>query len=146
MGAPLGIARTEYTSGDLQAIRGRSRDGAQVRRLLALALVLEGRQRSEAAALNGMDRQIPRDRVHRYNTDGVAGLKSHQSPSSAPASATERPPAQAGLMAMTTSSRCHLSKNCGARRRTLSAALLIAPEWSETFTNASTRRSLSDAH
>jgi hypothetical protein len=29
--------------------------------MLALALVLEGRSRSEAAALNGMDRQTLRD-------------------------------------------------------------------------------------
>lgn len=85
MGAPLGITRTEYTSGELRAICGRCRDGAQVRRLLALALVLEGRPRSEAAALNGMDRQTLRDWVHRYNADGVDGLKSRRSPGRAPA-------------------------------------------------------------
>jgi hypothetical protein len=32
-------------------------DGAQVRRVLAIALVLEGRSRAEAAEQNGMDRQ-----------------------------------------------------------------------------------------
>ena len=37
--------------------RAQMEDGAQVRRLLAVALVLEGRPRGEAAALNGMDRQ-----------------------------------------------------------------------------------------
>src|SRR5664279_374416 len=85
MGAPLGITRTEYTSGELRAICGRCRDGAQVRRLLALALVLDGRPRSEAAALNGMDRQTLRDWVHRYNADGVEGLKSRRPPGRVPA-------------------------------------------------------------
>jgi transposase len=93
MGAPLGITRTEYTSAELRAICGRCRDGAQVRRLLALALVLEGHPRSEAAALNGMDRQTLRDWVHRYNADGVDGLKSRQSPGRAPA-LTEQQKAQ----------------------------------------------------
>jgi transposase len=93
MGAPLEITRTEYTSAELRAICGRCRDGAQVRRLLALALVLEGHPRSEAAALNGMDRQTLRDWVHRYNADGVEGLKSRQSPGRTPA-LTEQQKAQ----------------------------------------------------
>jgi transposase len=93
MGAALGITRTEYTSAELRAICGRCRDGAQVRRLLALALVLEGHPRSEAAVLNGMDRQTLRDWVHRYNADGVDGLKSRRSPGRAPA-LTEQQKAQ----------------------------------------------------
>ncbi|HXT81741.1 MAG TPA: helix-turn-helix domain-containing protein, partial [Acetobacteraceae bacterium] len=44
--------------------------------LLALALILEGRSRTEAAQMNGMDRQTLRDWVHRHNADGVSGLKS----------------------------------------------------------------------
>jgi transposase len=42
--------------------------------MLALALVLEGRSRAEAARLCGMDRQTLRDWVHRYNEAGLAGL------------------------------------------------------------------------
>jgi transposase len=53
--------------------------------MLALAMVLEGRSRTEAAELNGMDRQTLRDWVHRYNADGVAGLKSRPHPGRAPA-------------------------------------------------------------
>jgi transposase len=45
---------------------------------LAIALVLEGRSRSEAAELNGMDRQTLRDWVHRYNEHGIAGLQSRR--------------------------------------------------------------------
>ena len=45
-----------------------------MRRLLALAMVLEGHSRTDAAQMNGMDRQTLRDWVHRYNADGVPGL------------------------------------------------------------------------
>lgn len=85
MGAPLGITRTDYTSAQLRSLSGRCSDGAQVRRLLALALVLDGYSRTEAAALNGMDRQTLRDWVHRYNALGIEGLKSRQSPGPPPA-------------------------------------------------------------
>jgi transposase len=42
--------------------------------MLALALVLDGHSRTEAAELCGMDRQTLRDWVHRYNGQGLAGL------------------------------------------------------------------------
>ena len=42
--------------------------------MLAIAHVLDGRSRTEAAELCGMDRQTLRDWVHRYNADGLAGL------------------------------------------------------------------------
>ena len=85
MSAALGITRMDHTSTDLRALSSRCADGAQVRRLLALALVLDGYPRSEAAALNGMDRQTLRDWVHHYNADGVDGLKSRQPPGRVPA-------------------------------------------------------------
>jgi transposase len=56
---------------------------------LALALVLDGYSRTEAAALSGMDRQTLRDWVHRYNAFGVEGLKSRSSPGR-PASLSEQ--------------------------------------------------------
>jgi transposase len=43
--------------------------------MLALALVLEGSSREEAARHAGMDRQTLRDWVHRYNAGGLAGLR-----------------------------------------------------------------------
>src|SRR5471030_3109604 len=85
MGAPLEVTRTEYTSAELRALSKRCADGAQVRRILALAMVLEGRSRAEAAELNGMDRQTLRDWVHRYNAVGIRGLKSRRHPGRAPA-------------------------------------------------------------
>lgn len=42
--------------------------------MLAIALVLDGHSRAEAAALCGMDRQTLRDWAHRYNAEGLAGL------------------------------------------------------------------------
>jgi hypothetical protein len=42
---------------------------------MALAMVLDGCPRSEAASLNGMDRQTLRDWVHRCNGAGVDGLQ-----------------------------------------------------------------------
>ena len=85
MGAPLTVTRSDNTASELRSFASKCSDGAQVRRLLALALVLEGRSRSEASAQNGMDRQTLRDWVHRYNTAGIDGLKSHSSPGRAPA-------------------------------------------------------------
>jgi len=76
MGAPLKISRTDYTSAELRALSNRCSDGAQVRRVLAVAMVLEGRPRTEAATFNGMDRQTLRDWVHRYNEGGIEALRS----------------------------------------------------------------------
>jgi transposase len=90
MGAALGITRMDYTPAELRAICGRCADGAQVRRLLALALILDGYSRGAAAALGGMDRQTLRDWVHRYNADGVDGLKSRHSSGRPPALSEEQ--------------------------------------------------------
>ena len=84
MGAGVKITRTDLSSAALRALAAKCVDGAQVRRILAIALLLEGRPRSEAAALNGMDRQTLRDWVHRYNDEGVDGLRSRKSPGREP--------------------------------------------------------------
>ena len=80
MGRPVEITRFEYSARELRALSVRTQDGAVVRRLLAIALVLEGHPREAAAQLNGMDRQTLRDWVLRYNAEGVAGLSSRCSP------------------------------------------------------------------
>jgi transposase len=84
MGAPLEIVRSDYTSAELRALSNRCPDGAQVRRVLALAMILDGLSRTEAAEMNGMDRQTLRDWVHRYNAHGIGGLKSRRKPGRAP--------------------------------------------------------------
>src|SRR5882672_4142780 len=70
----ISITREDHTAADLRSAASRSRDGAAARRMLALALVLEGSSRTAAAVSCGMDRQTLRDWVHRYNAQGVAGL------------------------------------------------------------------------
>ena len=84
MGAAVAITRTEHTAAGLRALAGKCRDGAQVRRLLALAMVLGGCGRPEAAEQNGMDRQTLRDWVHRYTEAGAEGLKSRCGPGPKP--------------------------------------------------------------
>jgi len=80
MGRPIEISRFELSSTELREAAARMQNGAVVRRLLAIALVLEGHSREAAAQLNGMDRQTLRDWVLRYNAQGVAGLRSRCSP------------------------------------------------------------------
>ena len=80
MGTALMVTRTAHSASALRGFAAKSRDGAQIRRLLAIASILESRSRTEAAELSGMDRQTLRDWVHRYNEEGIAGLKSRSAP------------------------------------------------------------------
>jgi transposase len=76
MGQAVGITNRDHSAEALRRIAARHKDAAVVRRLLALAQVLDGKSRTEAARQNGMDRQTLCDWVHRYNAQGVAGLAS----------------------------------------------------------------------
>jgi transposase len=76
VGQAIMITNLSYTAADLRRLMSKEKDGAVVRRLLALALILEGHSRTEAAKRSGMERQTLRDWVHRYNAEGVAGLSS----------------------------------------------------------------------
>lgn len=73
MRKPSEIIRDESSAAELRALAASTRYGRVVRRLLTLALVLEGESRDEAAQLNGMDRQTLRDWVHRDNAESVTG-------------------------------------------------------------------------
>src|SRR5919199_6897855 len=70
----VAITRRELGAGDLRQEARRCRDARAARRMLALALVLEGASRQQAARHTGMDRQTLRDWVHRYNEEGLPGL------------------------------------------------------------------------
>jgi transposase len=72
--AGIAITRLDLTASELRAAAGRTKDARAVRRMLAIALVLEGVDRTTAAQTCGMDRQTLRDWVHRYNAEGLAGL------------------------------------------------------------------------
>jgi transposase len=78
MGQPIGITNMEYSAAELRRLASRETDGRVVRRLLALAMILEGYSRTDAAEMNGMDRQTLRDWVHRYNAEGLTGLISRE--------------------------------------------------------------------
>ena len=84
MGVAVAAPRRELAPAQLRAAACASEDPAQVRRLLAIALVLEGAPRRRAAERTGMDRQTLRDWAHRYDQAGVAGLRSRPSPGRAP--------------------------------------------------------------
>ena len=61
------LVRTDYTAGEVRRFAQRAKDAAQARRLLAIAAVLDGASREEAATIGGMDRQTLRDWVIRFN-------------------------------------------------------------------------------
>jgi len=81
----LRITRTEFTGAELRTAAGRERNARAARRMLAIALVLDGADRASAAQSCGMDRQTLRDWVIRYNEAGLEGLRNRK-PSGRPAS------------------------------------------------------------
>ena len=77
------VTRTDLGPADLRVAAARSKDAAAARRMLAIALVLEGQSRTDAARSAGMDRQTLRDWVHRFNEGGPEGLINHRAPGAA---------------------------------------------------------------
>ena len=60
MSAGVGITRTDLTAAALRRAAAKCRDAKASRRMLAIALVLEGVDRTTAAEACGMDRQTLR--------------------------------------------------------------------------------------
>jgi transposase len=58
--------RTDFTAGEVRRFAKWAKDAAQARRLLAIAVVLDGALREDAAKIGGMDRQTLRDWVIRF--------------------------------------------------------------------------------
>jgi transposase len=79
------MVRTDYTSGDARRVK----NAAQARRLLAIAAVLDGSPREQAAKIGGMDRQTLRDWMIRFNEQGPDGLVNKSSPG-APGKLTDK--------------------------------------------------------
>src|SRR3954468_4745415 len=80
----VAITREGLDTGELRREAGRCRDARAARRMLALALVLEGASREVAARCAGMNRQTLRDWVHRYNAEGIEGLRDRRRPGPRP--------------------------------------------------------------
>jgi transposase len=79
MGQAIAVTNEENSAAALRRLMPKQKDGRVACRLLALALILEGHSRTEAARQSGMERQTLRDWVHRYNAEGLAGLSSRVS-------------------------------------------------------------------
>jgi transposase len=62
--------RVDYKVDEVRRFAKRPKDAAQARLLLAIAAVLDGASREEAAKIGGMDRQTLRNWVIRFNEQG----------------------------------------------------------------------------
>lgn len=69
MAAPLPL-REDFTAEDVRLIAKRCSNAKQSRRLLSIAAIYDGMDRGSAARIGGMDRQILRDWVVRFNELG----------------------------------------------------------------------------
>ncbi len=74
MSSAIEIIRLDLTAARLRAAGRQALDNRMARRILAMAMVLEGHSRQVAAPAGAMDRQTLRDWVHRYNAHGLDGL------------------------------------------------------------------------
>jgi transposase len=76
--------RPDFTASDLRGLARRSKDAAQARRLLSLAVIYDGGSRTEAAYLGNVTLQIVRDWVVRFNAEGPDGLRDRKAPGPTP--------------------------------------------------------------
>ena len=72
--------RTDHDAPAVRALAKAAATPEQARRLLAIALIIEGASRADAARSTGMDRQTLRDWVHRFNAEGPEGLCDRKAP------------------------------------------------------------------
>ena len=72
--------RDDFNAPMVRAEAKRSKNGAQARRLLALAAIYEGATRTRAAEIGGVTLQIIRDWVVKFNELGPDGLIDRQQP------------------------------------------------------------------
>lgn len=83
MPAPIDVRR-DFTPDQLRDIADGMPDRSHARRLRAIAAIIAGKTRAEAASIGGMERQTLRDWVHRFNAEGPAGLKNLRPPGRPP--------------------------------------------------------------
>jgi transposase len=82
--APAVGLRGDFDAGALRRAARRSKDGAQARRLLALAAIYDGGTRSEAAKIGDVGLQVIRDWVLKFNAHGPDGLIDRKAPGQRP--------------------------------------------------------------
>jgi transposase len=69
--------RSDFSAAEVRRLAAKAKDASQSRRLLSIAAVYDGMNRTDAARIGGMDRQTLRDWVHHFNADGPEGLHDH---------------------------------------------------------------------
>ncbi len=79
MALPVSL-RADYSAAELRRLAAGTKNANQSRRLLSLAAVVDGMNRTEAARIGGMDRQTLLDWAHRFNAHGPDGLIDRQPP------------------------------------------------------------------
>lgn len=72
--------RTDFDASTIRGLARQCRDARQGRRLLSLAAIYDGMSRGDAARIGGMEPQILRDWVVRFNAEGPDGLVDRKSP------------------------------------------------------------------
>lgn len=76
--------RDDFDGPALRRLGKMTKDAAQTRRLLALALIYDGGTRTDAARIGDVGLQTVRDWVLRFNARGPAGLIDGKAPGNAP--------------------------------------------------------------
>jgi transposase len=107
MGGAVRIIRADLTAAKLRAAGGREKDGSAARRMLALAVVLDGADRRTATETCSMDRQTLRDWVHSYNAEGLRGLHDLKTPGPKPKLTAEQQAELAKLVEAGPDPACH---------------------------------------
>jgi transposase len=79
MSVPIPLRR-DFSAPQLRGLAKKTKDGPQARRLLTLAAIYDGATRTEAAKIGGVDLQIIRDWVLRFNARGPDGLLDRKPP------------------------------------------------------------------
>ena len=125
----VAITRTEHTAAMLRRYAASSADASVARRLLALALVLDGHKRADAARAAGMDGQTLCDWVHRYNADGIAGLGDRHGGGAPPRLSPEQEAEVAGWIR----AGPDVEKDGVVRWRSVDIQARIACEWGVTL-------------
>lgn len=74
----------DYTAADLRRLARESVEADQARRLLAIAVILDGESRSDAARTGDVGLQVVRDWVLRFNEGGPDALKTRRAPGKTP--------------------------------------------------------------
>ena len=72
--------RVDFDAAGLRLAARRTKDAGQARRLLALASIYDGSNRTEAARIGGVTLQIVRDWVLKLNAHGPDGLIDDKAP------------------------------------------------------------------